>query len=139
VVCAPCAAGPAGNLEKGIQGIETFGLGSDVGIGDGALPDVGVCDKVLDKGIMRLGRLELCGCCFIGLLAHLPVFVYEAIGQGQFAEIFLLFGHAGRACRWVCVGVCCWQCEVWMRCDVMRCDRRVCVGRVRSWIPKVSR
>jgi hypothetical protein len=93
--CAPSTASFASNLKEGIEGIETFGLSSNVGIGDSTLPDVGVCGKVLDEGVAGLCSLELfCG-SFIAFLADLPVLVYEAVGEGQLAEIFLLFGHVG--------------------------------------------
>ena len=70
-------------------------MSSDVRVGYSAFPDVGVCSKVLDEGVARLCGLEFfCG-SFICFLADLPVLVYEAVGQGQFAEIFLLFGHVG--------------------------------------------
>lgn len=92
---APGTARLASNFQEGIEGIETFGLCSNVGIGDSTLPDVGVCSKVLDEGITRLCSLELfCG-SFIAFLTDLPVLVYEAVGQRQFAKIFLLFGHVG--------------------------------------------
>lgn len=92
---APSTAGLASNLKESIERIETFGLSSDVGIGDGTLPDVGVCSKVLDEGVARLCSLEFfCG-SFVSFLADFPVLVYKAVGQGQLAEIFLLFSHVG--------------------------------------------
>jgi hypothetical protein len=93
--CAPGTASFASNLKEGIEGIETFGLSSNVGVGNSTLPDVGVCGKVLDEGVAGLCGLEFfCG-SFIAFLADLPVLVYEAVGEGQLAEIFLLFSHVG--------------------------------------------
>jgi len=78
---APSTARLASNFEEGIEGIQTFGLCSNVGVGDSTLPYVGVCSKVLDEGVTWLRGLEFfCG-SFIAFLADLPVLVYEAIGQ----------------------------------------------------------
>ena len=78
---APSTARLASNLEEGIERIQTFGLRSNVGVGDSTLPYVGVCSKVLDEGVTRLRGLEFfCG-SFIAFLTDLPVLVYEAIGQ----------------------------------------------------------
>jgi hypothetical protein len=92
---APSTTGLASNLKESIERIETFSLSSNVGIGDGTLPDVGVCSKVLDERVARLCSLEFFCSSFISFLADFPVLVYKAVGQGQLAEIFLLFSHVG--------------------------------------------